>query len=107
MEKRYRIQLRTETYETYILHLQNLPESDEEELMDKVINVLDQELKKADSKRKKRVQREITSQQKQHVHSDEQLTRENSFSEFGGFMSIEEENSSGEYIQVLGQKHER
>tara|TARA_Y100000034_G_C6830929_1_gene375040 strand:+ start:674 stop:997 length:324 start_codon:yes stop_codon:yes gene_type:complete len=107
MEKKYRIQLRTETYETYILHMKNLPESDEEEMMDRVINILDQELKKADVKRKERIQKEIISQKSQCVASNEQLAREQSFSEFGGFMSIEEENSSGEYIQVLGQKHEQ
>ena len=87
--------------------MKNLPESDEEEMMDRVINILDQELKKADVKRKERIQKEIISQKSQCVDSDEQLAREQSFSEFGGFMSIEEENSSGEYIQVLGQKHEQ
>ena len=86
MEKTYRIQLRTEIYGTYILQMKNLSETDDDEVMDKVIDKLDEELKKEEP--------------------GEDFHLEDSFTEFGGFMSIEEETPSGNYIQLLGQKHE-
>ena len=87
MEKTYRIQLRTEIYGTYILHMKNLSEADDDEVMDAVIDKLDKELKKKEP--------------------GEDFYLKDSFTEFGGFMSIEEEKSLGNYIQLLGQKHER
>ena len=86
MERTYRIQLRTEIYGTYILRMKNLSDTDDEEVMDAVIEKLDKELKKKEP--------------------GEEFHLENSFTEFGGFMSIEEETPSGDYIQLLGQKHE-
>ena len=87
MERTYRIQLRTEIYGTYILHMKNLSEADDDEVMDAVIDKLDKELKKKEP--------------------GKDFYLKDSFTEFGGFMSIEEEKSLGNYIQLLGQKHER
>ena len=86
MERTYRIQLRTEIYGTYILHMKNLSEADDDEVMDAVIDKLDKELKKKEP--------------------GEDFYLKDSFTEFGGFMSIEEKTPSGDYIQLLGQKHE-
>lgn len=92
MPKIYRIQLRTEIYETYMLQVKN-SSNDEDEAMDQVINMLDKAIKEGNT----------------HHHDefppDEEIFINESFSEFGGFMSIEEQTSSGEYIQVLGKKH--
>ena len=94
MEKKkiYRIQVRTEIYETYMLRVSNLA-SDDDEAMDQVIEVLDKAIKEG----------------KTHYHDeflpDEEIFIKESFSEFGGFMSIEEGTQSGEYIQLLGKKH--
>jgi len=85
MERKYRIQLRTEIYGTYILHMKNLSKIDDDEMMDAVIDKLDKELKKN--------------------QPGEDFYLEDSFTEFGGFMSIEEEKYPGNYTQLLGQKH--
>jgi len=67
--------------------MKNLSEADDDEVMDAVIDKLDKELKKKEP--------------------GEDFYLKDSFTEFGGFMSIEEEKSLGNYIQLLGQKHER
>ena len=87
MKRTYRIQLRTEIYGTYILQMRDLSKTKaDDDVMDEVIDKLDKELKKNEP--------------------GEDFYLEDSFTEFGGFMSIEEEKPSGEYIQLLGQKHE-
>ena len=92
-KKIYRIQVRTEIYETYMLRVNNSASEDDDEAMDQVIEVLDKAIK------------EGKTPHHDEFLSNEEIFLKESFSEFGGFMSIEEESQSGEYIQLLGKKH--
>ena len=81
--KTYRIQVRTEVYETYIIKVdQNL---DDDTAFEEALSKLDTAFTKED---------------KHHVMDDAYV--EESFKDFGGFTSIEEKKD-GKFIRVLGE----
>jgi len=85
--KTYRIQVRTEVYETYIIKVdQNL---DEDTAFGEALSKLDTAFSKKDN---------------HHVMDDAYV--EESFRDFGGFTSIEEKKS-GTFIRVLGEPIKR
>ena len=88
--KQFRVQVRTELYRTYSITIKE-NSKDEEEEMDQLIKELDEILKEDEWGENK---------QKSH-HIDER------FSQFGGFMSIEEQESDGTYKQILGEHYRR
>ena len=83
MNKEYRIQIRREVYETYTINVNGT--EDEEEAMEKAIAKLDNV-------------NGLTT-------SEIQLT--DTFTEFGGFLSIESKNIDGRYTKILGQRIEQ
>ena len=88
--KQFKVQIRTELYRTYSISIDE-DSGDEEKEMDQLIEKLDDILKNDEWGE---------SKQKSH-HIDER------FSQFGGFMSIKEQESDGTYKQILGEHYRR
>ena len=82
MKKEYRIQIRREVYETYTINVDSA--NDEEEALEKAIAKLDN------------VNNLNTSE----------ICMTDTFTEFGGFLSIEAKNIDGQYTKILGQRME-
>lgn len=83
MKKEYRIQIRREVYETYTINVNDA--NDEEEALEKAIAKLDN----------------VNNLNASEIYMTD------TFTEFGGFLSIEVKDTSNKYTRVLGQRMEQ
>ena len=80
MKKEYRIQVRREVYETYFIKVNGA--DDEEEALEKAIAKLD----------------------KAEDLNASEISMTDTFTEFGGFLSIETKDKDNQYTKVLGER---
>ena len=83
MRKEYRMQIRREVYETYTVNVNGA--DDEEEALEKAIVKLDNV---------------------DNLHASE-IYMTDTFTEFGGFLSIEVKDNNNQFTRVLGQRMEQ